>query len=225
MDDPRLTSAGQHGEQPENQFNFHPWCCIIYEITDLRDTVIIQCRIQNGTGLWEQQDMTLSDDIAVTIFTSHCLCLVCVHQGTQAGGAPAGVYRSGFQHSWRRGRRGYLHLLHSSWRSSWSLWGATQRRPPPLGKSSQMSMAHSVVFSNTSSHVWKIRPLVWCVRLCAQVNGVDLSSATHEQAAAALKNAGQTVTIVAQYRPEGEYYLIMTPQTISEAKKQTAPQI
>ncbi|XP_016406111.1 disks large homolog 1 isoform X10 [Sinocyclocheilus rhinocerous] len=34
------------------------------------------------------------------------------------------------------------------------------------------------------------------------VNGVDLHSATHEQAAAALKNAGQTVTIVAQYRPE-----------------------
>uniref|UniRef100_A0A3P8RFQ6 Disks large homolog 1 n=1 Tax=Astatotilapia calliptera TaxID=8154 RepID=A0A3P8RFQ6_ASTCA len=34
------------------------------------------------------------------------------------------------------------------------------------------------------------------------VNGVDLSSATHEQAAAALKNAGQTVTIVAQFRPD-----------------------
>ncbi|KAM7409804.1 hypothetical protein PAMA_001345 [Pampus argenteus] len=34
------------------------------------------------------------------------------------------------------------------------------------------------------------------------VNGVDLSTATHEQAAAALKNAGQAVTIVAQYRPE-----------------------
>ncbi|XP_019904641.2 disks large homolog 1 isoform X6 [Esox lucius] len=34
------------------------------------------------------------------------------------------------------------------------------------------------------------------------VNGVDLRSATHEQAAAALKNAGQTVTLVAQYRPE-----------------------
>uniref|UniRef100_A0A3Q3W1C2 Uncharacterized protein n=1 Tax=Mola mola TaxID=94237 RepID=A0A3Q3W1C2_MOLML len=34
------------------------------------------------------------------------------------------------------------------------------------------------------------------------VNGVDLSSATHEQAAVALKNAGLTVTIVAQYRPE-----------------------
>lgn len=34
------------------------------------------------------------------------------------------------------------------------------------------------------------------------VNGVDLRSATHEQAAAALKNAGQTVTIIAQYRPE-----------------------
>ncbi|XP_061776644.1 discs large homolog 1-like protein isoform X9 [Nerophis ophidion] len=34
------------------------------------------------------------------------------------------------------------------------------------------------------------------------VNGVDLRSATHEQAAAALKNAGQTVTIMAHYRPE-----------------------
>ncbi|XP_041419217.1 disks large homolog 1 isoform X16 [Xenopus laevis] len=34
------------------------------------------------------------------------------------------------------------------------------------------------------------------------VNGVDLRSATHEQAATALKNAGQAVTIVAQYRPE-----------------------
>ncbi|XP_066519084.1 disks large homolog 1 isoform X18 [Hoplias malabaricus] len=34
------------------------------------------------------------------------------------------------------------------------------------------------------------------------VNGVDLRNATHEQAAAVLKNAGQTVTIVAQYRPE-----------------------
>lgn len=33
---------------------------------------------------------------------------------------------------------------------------------------------------------------------------MDLRSATHEQAAAALKNAGQTVTIVAHYRPEGE---------------------
>ncbi|XP_075438222.1 disks large homolog 3-like, partial [Ascaphus truei] len=36
------------------------------------------------------------------------------------------------------------------------------------------------------------------------VNGVNLRSATHEQAAAALKRAGQTVTIAAQYRPEGE---------------------
>ncbi|KAK6478084.1 disks large-like protein 4 isoform X1 [Huso huso] len=34
------------------------------------------------------------------------------------------------------------------------------------------------------------------------VNGVDLRSATHEQAAAALKNAGQTVTIISQYKPE-----------------------
>uniref|UniRef100_A0A8C3HG59 Discs large MAGUK scaffold protein 4 n=1 Tax=Chrysemys picta bellii TaxID=8478 RepID=A0A8C3HG59_CHRPI len=36
------------------------------------------------------------------------------------------------------------------------------------------------------------------------VNGVDLRSATHEQAAIALKNAGQTVTIIAQYKPDGE---------------------
>ncbi|XP_073730450.1 disks large homolog 2 isoform X29 [Misgurnus anguillicaudatus] len=34
------------------------------------------------------------------------------------------------------------------------------------------------------------------------VNGIDLRGATHEQAAAALKGAGQTVTIFAQYRPE-----------------------
>ncbi|CAG2169841.1 unnamed protein product [Oppiella nova] len=34
------------------------------------------------------------------------------------------------------------------------------------------------------------------------VNGVDLRGATHEQAAQALKNAGQTVTLVIQYRPE-----------------------
>lgn len=34
------------------------------------------------------------------------------------------------------------------------------------------------------------------------VNGVNLKSATHEDAAQALKNAGGTVTLVAQYRPE-----------------------
>lgn len=38
----------------------------------------------------------------------------------------------------------------------------------------------------------------------AQVNGVDLRGATHEEAAAALKGAGDTVDIVAQYKPEGE---------------------
>lgn len=36
------------------------------------------------------------------------------------------------------------------------------------------------------------------------MNGIDLRGATHEQAAAALKGAGQVVTIIAQYRPEGE---------------------
>lgn len=44
---------------------------------------------------------------------------------------------------------------------------------------------------------WLIAPLF------GQVNGVNLRNATHEQAAAALKRAGQSVTIVAQYRPEG----------------------
>ncbi|XP_059502566.1 disks large homolog 2 isoform X3 [Stegostoma tigrinum] len=34
------------------------------------------------------------------------------------------------------------------------------------------------------------------------VNGIDLRTATHEQAALALKGAGQTVTMIAQYRPE-----------------------
>ncbi|XP_077154745.1 disks large homolog 2 isoform X4 [Ranitomeya variabilis] len=34
------------------------------------------------------------------------------------------------------------------------------------------------------------------------VNGIDLRGASHEQAAAALKGAGQTVTMLAQYQPE-----------------------
>lgn len=37
------------------------------------------------------------------------------------------------------------------------------------------------------------------------MNGIDLKAATHEEAAAALKNASQAVTIVAQYRPEGKW--------------------
>jgi len=35
------------------------------------------------------------------------------------------------------------------------------------------------------------------------VNGVDLRGATHEQAASALKGAGDVVELVAVYRPEG----------------------
>uniref|UniRef100_A0A2I3GIR3 Discs large MAGUK scaffold protein 4 n=1 Tax=Nomascus leucogenys TaxID=61853 RepID=A0A2I3GIR3_NOMLE len=35
------------------------------------------------------------------------------------------------------------------------------------------------------------------------VNGVDLRNALHHQAAIALKNAGHTVTIISQYKPEG----------------------
>lgn len=45
-----------------------------------------------------------------------------------------------------------------------------------------------------------------------QVNGVNLRNATHEQAAAALKRAGQTVTIIAQYRPEGKAALNNTTE-------------
>jgi hypothetical protein len=36
-----------------------------------------------------------------------------------------------------------------------------------------------------------------------QVNETDLRRATHEEAAACLKGAGDTVEIVCQYRPEG----------------------
>jgi C-terminal processing protease CtpA/Prc len=36
------------------------------------------------------------------------------------------------------------------------------------------------------------------------VNGVDLTRATHEDAAQALKRAGDTVEIIAQYKPEGK---------------------
>lgn len=41
-----------------------------------------------------------------------------------------------------------------------------------------------------------------------QVNETDLESATHEKAAAALKGAGNTVAIVAQYKPEGKWNLV-----------------
>lgn len=53
-----------------------------------------------------------------------------------------------------------------------------------------------------------------CVSVCVcQVNGVDLRMATHEQAAAALKNAGQTVTIIAQYRPDGKAITVTVIKT------------
>lgn len=35
------------------------------------------------------------------------------------------------------------------------------------------------------------------------MNGVDLQGATHEQAASALKGAGDIVELVAVYKPEG----------------------
>ena len=42
-----------------------------------------------------------------------------------------------------------------------------------------------------------------------QVNGINLESASHEQAAAALKGAGDVVDIVAQYKPEGSSYRVV----------------
>jgi len=42
-----------------------------------------------------------------------------------------------------------------------------------------------------------------------QVNDADLENATHEKAAAALKGAGNTVAILAQYKPEGKRNLAM----------------
>jgi len=38
-----------------------------------------------------------------------------------------------------------------------------------------------------------------------QVNGIDLCDATHEQAAAALEGAGDTVEILAYYKHNGTY--------------------
>lgn len=40
-----------------------------------------------------------------------------------------------------------------------------------------------------------------------QVNDTHLEDATHEKAAAALKGAGNTVVIMAQYKPEGKRYI------------------
>lgn len=54
------------------------------------------------------------------------------------------------------------------------------------------------------------------------VNGINLRTATHEEAAQALKGAGQTVTIVAQYRPE-EYNRFEAK--IHDLKQQMSQQI
>lgn len=57
---------------------------------------------------------------------------------------------------------------------------------------------HCAVSNKTQKYSYE------CSLLLKQVNGIDLRGATHEQAAAALKGAGQVVTIIAQYRPEGK---------------------
>lgn len=48
--------------------------------------------------------------------------------------------------------------------------------------------------------------IVLFIYLSFQVNGIDLRWATHEEAAAALKGAGDTVEIVAQYKPDGKNF-------------------
>ena len=47
-----------------------------------------------------------------------------------------------------------------------------------------------------------------------QVNGIDLHNATHEQAAAALKGSGDTVDIIAQYKPEGMWIWHPNPNNV-----------
>ena len=47
-------------------------------------------------------------------------------------------------------------------------------------------------------------PLYTCV--VHQVNGQDLRTSTHEEAATALKNAGTVVTLCVEFRPEGEQF-------------------
>ncbi|XP_069468540.1 disks large homolog 3 isoform X5 [Ambystoma mexicanum] len=55
------------------------------------------------------------------------------------------------------------------------------------------------------------------------VNGVNLRNATHEQAAAALKRAGQVVTIMAQYRPEGLQGSEYMATVMNSRTRQTSP--
>lgn len=54
------------------------------------------------------------------------------------------------------------------------------------------------------------------------VNGLDLRTATHEQAAAALKGAGQTVTLLVAYRPEEYRRFEARIQDIREQHLQTS---
>ena len=65
----------------------------------------------------------------------------------------------------------------------------------------------SDIICSCDSSVLRIVSLI-CVTACFQVNGVDLTTATHEQAALALKGSGSTVTIAAQYRPEGKAFMV-----------------
>ena len=61
------------------------------------------------------------------------------------------------------------------------------------------------------------------------MNGINLENATHEQAAAALKGAGDVVDIIAQYKPEGKGHYKSQGQTtgsnhnLSEKKSKNVP--
>lgn len=119
--------------------------------------------------------------------------LFSMFQRTSPDFDPQRLHRSGIQHCWRWGWRGHLHLLHPGWRASRPQRGTSQRRSDPQCKSPLTQLFQCFSCGHKHSSFVRVR----------QVNGVDLRMATHEQAAAALKNAGQTVTIVAQYRPDG----------------------
>lgn len=95
------------------------------------------------------------------------------------------------------------------------MWRAEERRPHYLCKHItqikketllvfKMLLQHLIYYPLVGMHNCTGQHVIYNSRVM-QVNGVDLRNATHEQAAAALKNAGQTVTIVALYRPEGEW--------------------
>ncbi|KAB0357416.1 hypothetical protein FD754_001572, partial [Muntiacus muntjak] len=78
--------------------------------------------------------------------------------------------------------------------------------PPDITNSSSQPIDNHVsppsYLGQTPASPARYSPVSKAVLGDDEITSVDLRTASHEQAAAALKNAGQAVTIVAQYRPE-----------------------